>query len=419
MSRARLVVVGVAGLVAAACRRAPPAKNASAIDAAIAPAAPTAAGPKSTCAADGCLRSAQKIGDFSADALRGVIDPRLSIDNGYSVWSIEYATGDRTSLATVTIPFEIDPPARGWDVVANDHGTVGLDDPCKLTGTVYGAGLAGLFGARKAIGVATDYPGLGTAGVLPYLVSESEAKATLDALRAARQLATWQGARVSGRFAIAGLSEGGHAALAAAALHRRYAPELDVRAIAVAAPASVYEEDWRAGFVDGAPAVFEAMLVFAWHEQYGGPSPWASAMEATVRTAMTTQCVGAFGSTGGIGATLGTTQRAKIFSPTFIAAFESGTWGAYAAFGKAFADNRIVPYAQSASLKIYQGDADTVVFEKRTSALVDTLRAGGVVVDYEVVPGATHFDLAFGFLASFELRTQASIDWIRAKLDAP
>ena len=424
----RCVALGLVACVFA-CRRAEPGAGSTpqihetaSKSSATSAASTTTPGPSRDCSAPGCLRSAEKIGDYDAAALRATIDPRLKIDNGYTVWSIEYLTGDakgRTSLATVTIPFPADAPARGFDVVANDHGTVGLDDPCKLTGTVYGAGLAGLFGARGMIGVATDYPGLGTPGVLPYLVSEVEGRATLDALRAARNLARWQGVRVSSRFAVAGLSEGGHAALAAAAMHRRYAPELDVRAFAVAAPATVREEDWRAGFVDGPAAVFEAMLVFAWGEEYGGPSPWAPGMDAVVRDAMTTQCVGAAGSTGGIGVALGTTQRAKIFAPGFVSAFTSGSWGAFGIFGKAFAANRLAAYDQTAPLKIYQGDADTVVFEKSTRAFVDALRAGGDTVDYEVVAGGTHFDVAFGFLASVDLRTDASIAWLRARLDGP
>jgi pimeloyl-ACP methyl ester carboxylesterase len=350
-----------------------------------------------------------------------VIDPRVSIDNGYTVWTIEYWTSDRTSLATVTIPYPLAAPKDGYAIVGNEHGTTGLDDPCKISGTVAGAALAGLFGARGMIGVATDYPGLGTPGLLPYLVSEIEGRAALDALRAARDLARWQKVPTSGRYAVAGLSEGGHATLAAAALHQKYAPELDVRAFAAAAPASVFEEAWRAGFVDGPLVPFEALLVYAWadHYRYDGPSPWADGMEDSVRSAMTTSCVGAYGSSGGIGAALGTSKRAVLFSKPFIVAFESGTWGPYATFGKAFADNRIGPYTQTAPLQILQGDADTIVPEPSTRALVAALRAGKVEVDYDVVPGATHFDLAFGAVASFEHRTEASIEWLRARLDAP
>jgi dienelactone hydrolase len=374
-----------------------------------------------SCTAPGCLRWAYKIGDYGAPALRTTLDKRVTIDNGYTVWSVEYLTGDRTSLGTVTIPYGVAPPARGFAIAGNDHGTVGLDDACKLQGTAYGAGLAGLFGARGMIGVAPDYPGLGTPGVLPYLVSDVEGRAALDALRAAKELATRLGVPVSGRYALAGLSQGGHVTIAAAALHKAYAPELDVRAFAAAAPASVREEEWRAHFVDGPLVPFHAMFVYAWSKHYApaGPSPWAPGMEAAVERAMTTRCVSGKGSAGGIGEALGTTERAKVFAPAFVTAYESGKWGPYDAYGKAFAANRLGPYAQTAPLKIYQGDADTVIPEPATHALVDALRAGGVTVDYEVVPGATHFDVAFGFVASFEKRTDASIAWLKSRAEAP
>jgi dienelactone hydrolase len=368
---------------------------------------------------DGCLRSAVKVGDYVRIALQAVVDPRVRVENGYSVWTIEYWTGGRTSLGTVTIPLGAAPP-RGFAIVANAHGTVGVDDPCKLAGTVLGAGMAGLFGARGMIGVAPDYPGLGTPGTLPYLVSEVEGRAALDALRAARELALRERVPVSNRFAVAGLSEGGHATLAAAALHAKHARDLDVRAFGVAAPASVYEEHWRAGFVDGPLVPFHAMLVFAWAEHYGhkGAPVWADGAEPFVRQTMASQCVGANGTWGGLGA-LGT-SRARVFAPAFINAYQSGRWGdEYRVFRDAFAANRIVPFVPAAPIKIWQGDADWVVPEPTTHGLVDTLRAGGARVEYEVVHGATHFDLAFGPLGVHEQRTEASIAWLRGLLDAP
>ncbi len=373
--------------------------------------------PSPTCARPGCIRTATKIGDFPLLALRATVDPRVVIDNGYTVWAIEYLTGTQTSLATVTIPFPATPPSGGYAIVANNHGTVGLDDPCKLTGTVSGAGLSGLFGARGMIGVASDYPGLGTPGVLPYLVSDVEGKASLDGLRAARDLARWQNVAISERYAVAGLSEGGHATLAAAALHQAYAPELDIRGFAAAAPASMFEEDWRAGFVDGPLVTFQAMLVYAWadHYAYSGPEIWGAGMQPTIAGAMTHECVGGWGSSG-LAAAIGSSKRAVVFSSGFLTAYETGNWGAYAVFGKAFTENRIGPYTQTAPLKIYQGDADTIVFPLTTGRLVGALRKGGVTLDYEIVPAATHLDLAFGFVASYERRTEGSIEWIRAQL---
>jgi dipeptidyl aminopeptidase/acylaminoacyl peptidase len=70
----------------------------------------------------------------------------------------------------------------------------------------------------------------------------------------------------------------------------------------------------------------------------------------------------------------------------------------------------------TAPVMVFQDDADTVVFEPTTRALVAELREGGSDIGYELVPGATHFDLAFGFVPSYEQRTNASIEWIRTRL---
>jgi len=382
--------------------------------------AQTTPAPDPTCAEDGCLRAASKVGDFSRSFLEPYLDPGVRIDNGYSVWTLEYVTDGATSLATVTLPFAVDAPAGGWAVVANDHGTSGVADVCKLSGTVAGAGLAGLFGARGMIGVATDYPGLGTPGVHPYLVSTVEGRATLDALRATRNLATWLRVPVSERYAVVGLSQGGHAALAAAAERASYAPELDIRAFGASAPASVWEEQWRAGvLVDGPHLAFHALMVYAWAAHYGfsGPNVWADDVSGRIDSIMNTECV-LPGASISLTADLG--ERADaIFSAPFLRAYGSGDWGVFADFHRWFTLNRIGPYEQTAPLRIYQGDADTTVLEAGTRALVDDLRAGGVEVDYQVVPGGEHTTVAFGFVASDELRTEESVAWIRALVEAP
>ena len=67
--------------------------------------------------------------------------------------------------------------------------------------------------------------GLGTPGVHPYLVGESEGRVVLDSIRAARSLLPDQ---TSDTTAIFGHSQGGHAVLFAAELAPTYAPELRV-----------------------------------------------------------------------------------------------------------------------------------------------------------------------------------------------
>ncbi len=81
---------------------------------------------------------------------------------------------------------------------------------------------------------APDYPGLGVAAPSSYLIGTSESRSLLDAVRAARQLPTdaWSTTLLWGH------SQGGHAVLFAALQAVAYAPELSVRAAAVAAPAA-------------------------------------------------------------------------------------------------------------------------------------------------------------------------------------
>ena len=83
----------------------------------------------------------------------------------------------------------------------------------------------------------SDYEGLGTPGRHPYLVGESEGRSVLDAAKAARQL---PGADAGDQLAIWGHSQGGHAALWAAQLAGRWAPELElVGTVAAGVPADL------------------------------------------------------------------------------------------------------------------------------------------------------------------------------------
>ncbi|MDQ3934655.1 MAG: lipase family protein [Actinomycetota bacterium] len=80
--------------------------------------------------------------------------------------------------------------------------------------------------------VRTDYEGLGTKGVHPFLVGRSEARGVLDIVRAARQVHR----TIGRRLVISGHSQGGHASVFAAALAPSWTPELLLRGTAAFAP---------------------------------------------------------------------------------------------------------------------------------------------------------------------------------------
>lgn len=147
-----------------------------------------------------------------------------------------------TATGLVCLP-DADVPADGWRVVAWTHGTSGLSEHCGLTGSPdLEAGTGEAIGRLNAAGyavVAPDYLGLGpgTQGPHPYLHTDTESTATIDAVRAARV-----GVReLSQHWAVAGQSQGGHAALATGHRASTYAPELIFHGTAALAPASNIE----------------------------------------------------------------------------------------------------------------------------------------------------------------------------------
>jgi pimeloyl-ACP methyl ester carboxylesterase len=163
-------------------------------------------------------------------------------------------------------------PAGGRDVIAWAHPTSGVVESCApslmpdLAGTIWG--LADML-ARGYVVVATDYPGLGTPGIHPYLIGVSEGRAVLDSVRAARDLPD---AGASNRFAVWGHSQGGHASLYTGELAASYAPDLKLVGVAAAAPATYLIELFDADKSSSAGKELTAMALYAWSELYHDPA---------------------------------------------------------------------------------------------------------------------------------------------------
>ncbi|GIK42237.1 MAG: hypothetical protein BroJett011_60700 [Chloroflexota bacterium] len=147
-----------------------------------------------------------------------IIRQELLNDNlpeGAVAWRVMYLStgmnGEPIAVSgTVVAPKAASPAPR--PVIAWSHGTVGVlpqcgvshtPDPYKQTPVVE------LMVGQGFVVVATDYSGLGTPGVHPYLVGNISAYSILDSVRAARQLDVNAG----DRFVVWGASQGGQAAL--------------------------------------------------------------------------------------------------------------------------------------------------------------------------------------------------------------
>lgn len=275
-------------------------------------------------------------------------------------------------------------PRSGWPIITWAHGTTGAANACAPTrlpgtpGSGYDAQLfAGWLKAGYAI-VRTDYEGLGTPGAHPYLIGRSEGRSTLDIVRAARHLMPSLGRRV----VISGHSQGGHAALWAAALAPRWTPELRIRGTVPFAPANHIGEQ---------SAAFPALTFPG-----GGLTGLIALMLRGADTARP-----------GLHLRGIMSARARQLYPQSIRRCLEGLSGSdsFGAFGAAQlfrAGADIGPFQRllarndpeglhiGTAVHIEQGAADTTVSPGLTAQLVDELRARGTRIGEKTWVGANH-----------------------------
>lgn len=166
---------------------------------------------------------------------------------GTKGWRILYlsTTVQDAPVAVSGLLFAPDPLPAGQPlpVLAVAHGTTGLGDQCapsRLAETeensVEIAGLPSEVTSRYVV-VVTDYEGLGTPGVHPYVVGLSEGRNVLDSIRAAQRF-PGAGTTSASKSVTWGHSQGGGAALFTGELASTYAPDANLAGVAAGAPAS-------------------------------------------------------------------------------------------------------------------------------------------------------------------------------------
>jgi pimeloyl-ACP methyl ester carboxylesterase len=305
----------------------------------------------------------------------------IAAPSGAKAWKVLYHSRsvdgrDIAVSGVVVVPTDA-APKGGRPVVTWAHGTAGLGDQCAPSKAADAASavpyVKQLVDAGYVV-AATDYEGLGTPGVHPYLVGESEGRSVLDAARAARALS---GADAADRVLIAGHSQGGQSALFAGELAASYAPELDVLGVAAAAPAADVEHILPLAATISGAAGYLAMGIQGFHAAYPEADPGAvlSPDAAAKSEAATTQCSGdvmdAFAGISG--------SAVLAHDPLSIPTIQ-----------KLLHQNSAGNRPAGAPLLIVQGSADTTIPKVLTDAFDAKACAAGDTVDYRVYDGATH-----------------------------
>jgi dienelactone hydrolase len=298
------------------------------------------------------------------------------------------------------------PPKGGWPIITYAHGTTGVADACaptrgydagKLTSYAYPL-LKRWLKAGYAV-VRTDYDGLGTPGVHQFLVGESEGRSVLDAVRAARAYSP----KLSKRFVIAGHSQGGHAALFAAAAAPKYVPDVKLRGTVAFAPASHLKTQFAAitGGTSTAPSgglggfiALGLRAIDTVDPNLGVPAlltPRAVGLYPQTKT----RCYDALSKPDSFGGV----PLNEFLNPS------SNLTPLLNTIGESDPEH----LRMRTPVRIEQGDADQSVFAAFTKQLVDEYTANNVKVEYKVYAGVDHGGIVNAGAAD-------SSSWIRKRL---
>jgi len=291
--------------------------------------------------------------------------------------------GERVAVSgSVTVP-KGKPPQGGWPVISWAHGTTGIADSCAPTrigpksAEKHSIGyikprLRQWVEAGYAV-VATDYQGLGTPGIHPYLIGTAEGRSVVDMVSAARELVPSLGRR----YLIAGHSQGGQSALFAAGLADRWAPKLNLRGTVAYAPASHIKEQADLVSLLTTPSALSALAAMI----IRGAS---TATDADVTRLLTAParalypetlqvCVGQLDHSDSFGGLAPADMLRPDLSPLddVLAGMNPAV-------------------KTDAPILLAQGSADSIVFQPYTDMLDDELNDRGDDVRYRIYPGADH-----------------------------
>ncbi len=154
-------------------------------------------------------------------------------------------------------------------VVTWAHGTIGMGEECapsRSTNPFIYMSWAPRMMKKGWVIAATDYFGIGTPGVARYLIGRDQAKDMLNIARAAVRMLDWESEKVE--TITFGHSQGGQVAVFAGNISKKYAPDLNVKAIATASPALELNALLKAEYDTAVAWAIGPEIAVAWPKVY-------------------------------------------------------------------------------------------------------------------------------------------------------
>lgn len=308
-------------------------------------------------------------------------------------------------------------------MVAVAHGTMGMAARCGPSAfPQYGLHhLAWPFVGRGAVVVAPDYVGLGTKipEGHPYLVREPTVWSVTDGIRAAHGLMTAlsKASCVQKRFLLVGHSQGGHAAVATAAMAARELPGFAHAGTIAIAPAFGDERVWlgpfQASLKTGEPTAYFLAYLLAASRFRNGPAPstWLTPKaQRLVPGMLDSLCF-----TEWVAALLHNFPTfGDLFSASFLAASVScqagkGDCKAFQFWLDAVRDSQLPGFSTKAPTLFVQGGQDFVVSSTSVGCAAERLKKAGSPVSACYLPATDH-------IAVINASWPGIVPWIEAVL---
>ena len=306
---------------------------------------------------------------------------------GAAAWRVLYHStdlfGNDILVSGIVVAPEKAAPAGSRTIVSWGHPTTGAVQRCAPSLGVDPFDLIeGLddFIHRGYVVVATDYSGMGAAGPNAYLIGKTEGQNMLDAARAARNIPETGG---GDQILLWGHSQGGQAALFAGQLAPSYAPELQLLAVAVAAPATNLGELLNSDIGDVSGVTIASYAFTAFSEVYAATpgtelstilSPEGAAQAAT----MADLCL------------LGQNKELHAIATPLVGAFLIGDPTKIEPWKTLLIENTPGATALPVPLFVAQGESDTLVHPAITAQFAEQQRSLGTDVTYVSIPQTGH-----------------------------
>jgi pimeloyl-ACP methyl ester carboxylesterase len=332
----------------------------------------------------------------------------LGAPTGARAWRVMYRSTDRAgkAIAVTGVVVAPDLPSVGHKrtVVSWAHPTTGAQgERCApsagIDPFILMEGLHELLRAGYVV-AATDYSNMGAEGSASYLVGDTEGRNVLDAVRAAQQI---EAADAGDETLLWGHSQGGQAALFAGQIAPDYAPELDLKGVAVAAPAGELGLLLNADIGDVSGVTIGAYAFGAFQEAYADEHP-----DLELTSVLTPEGAAAVPDMMPL-CLLGQNKRLHAIATPLIGKFVKADPTTVEPWATFLEENTPGGTKIDVPVLVTQGLKDQLVVPTTTDALVQRLCDAGDEVQYRRYSGADHGTVGFRSVPLI-------IPWMRARV---